>query len=143
MQAAVAVDEANPAMPERRIRVWLLGLPPLLADMALSSLGEDAAFELVVHDDRRLRARPVLADALLTARRLAAVERLLLAAPRMQAFVISRDAGSVRWVRMCPRHEPLGELSFAELGQAIKKAVQPPPRPPRGQRGREHGREQG
>jgi hypothetical protein len=116
---------SDEAMPVRPIKVWLLDLPPLFAEMAASALGDDVDFELMAFDERSAPQRRGRADALLTARPPAEVERLLMDAPHLQAFVVSRDGRAVRRVRLRPVHEELGELTLAELGGAIKRSVCP------------------
>ncbi len=113
-------------MAVRRIKVWLLDLPPLFAEMARNALRADMDFDLMTVDEDSAGAGPKVADALLTGRPSADVERLLIAAPGMQAFVVSHDGRMVTWVRMRVAQDELGELTFASLATAVKHSVQQP-----------------
>lgn len=97
----------------------MIGLPPLLADMAIAAFGEQAGFELIVSEDAEA---PQGTEALLTARSAASVEHLLWASPQLHVFVIGTDARTVR-IRMCPVHEDVGELSFDELRAVIETSI--------------------
>jgi hypothetical protein len=110
-------------MASRRIKVWLLDLPPLLADLVVSELGGDRELELMTCRKASARLHGVPADALLTTLRSAAVERLLRARPHMQAFVVGRGTHGVRRCYLELVQEELGELSLPELATAIKSTV--------------------
>jgi len=101
------------------IKLRMVGLPPLMTDMALAAFGADADFDVFSGEDSEA---PHATDVLLTARSEASVEQLLWASPQLQAFVIGPDARAVR-IRMCPVRDSLGELSFAELGAVIKTSI--------------------
>ena len=101
------------------IKVRMVGLPPLLTDMATAAFGADADFEVVASEGFEA---PLATDVLLTARTEASVEQLLWASPQLHAFVIGPDARAVR-IRMCPVREVVGELSFAELRAVIKTSI--------------------
>ena len=113
-------------MVDRRIKVWLLDLPPLFAEMVTNALGEDVDFEWMAADEHSGLEWSERADALLTGRLPADVERLLMARPKLQAFVVSHDGRSVTWVRLRPVQDELGELTFAGLASAVKRSMQPP-----------------
>lgn len=107
----------------RRIKVCLLGLPPLLQDLALDVLGADPELELMIEARSTWKAASLQADVVVTPRAPKIVERLLYESPRMQAFVIERDARQVRHSRLQLVSDELGELSLPELAGAIKKSV--------------------
>jgi hypothetical protein len=97
----------------------MVGLPPMLADMAIGAFKKSAQLELIASEQRE---PPEGIEALLTARSPAVIESLLWKSPHVHAFVIGRDSRTVR-IRICPVREDLGELSFAELCAAIATSV--------------------